>query len=351
MELICDVLHFGYYPAVLLAVNIVLIAWFHDRKHLRYILPIFIVACVVCRFVKGGVVLNDFELYSFPTTREFVFQLVMCALLCVELYRAGYFKTFITEILLAAMYVFCRMLYLPLFDVIGVLSFVIVFIGIRKSKSAEFQTVFVFTYPVFAVALFFTMGKISWKGMIEDNRNIGIFYLASNCDSGFDGHEEIIYQFSNIEDTRQRLTDVFKTIFEIKDNCTITFLEDSLAAYTFVRSNVTAHLHGNDNLEIAHDNTSIGVIRFNREDNHFYKPIEYKISKRFDFQLISESDTTILFSGSFNELNFAVLCGFQKYIESGGNNYIGKNIFLEDNSHNKVMNIFYHNKDMYDIRL
>ncbi len=350
MEFICSLYDLGYVSAVLASVNLVILtALKKDRKFSFIIFGLYVALICMLPLLPASENYLTSIICSPKSPSEKFLTLGIWALTAVTLFTMQKKIKSIVVIILTVLWAFADfLLFELLIDVVGIIVFIDIIKTAKNKFSTEIAAIIVVMYLFILITIPLIMSSVSWKGIFADYREQNITQIYHYSNRGIDSTELAFYVMNNIVDTEERLCSVVDIVVN-NDNGTFEFLEDSVAAFTFYRSSLQEPALF-DNTTFSY-NTDVGSIIINRKDNHFYMPIEYKTTKQFDFQLYSQSDTTLTFYGGFSEPNFAVLCCFQKYLESCGYNYIGKTIFLLDSSHNTALNMLYHDKDMYDIWL
>lgn len=253
---------------------------------------------------------------------------------------------------------------LPIFpliaDIMGIISFVAIVKLCRQTKNTDFIAGIIVAYCLLLPIIPFMLNTISWKGILCDFRKQNITELISYTNRGIDSSELIFYSTNNIEDTPKRLSNILD-ILDTKQNGTYKFLEDSIAAFTLYRSSLQeTALFDNTTFFENEVHPDVGVLTINKQSGHYIDVVQYthyikssfweqQTAANLDFSLIESSDTAMIFSASFDEINFKILCGFQNFLKSLCNQHISKSIYLQNKNNLPKVRLYYFDDDLYDL--
>lgn len=350
MNFLADIYGYGYMPSVLFLMNTIIVCTMYS-KHIERRDYVIVFATIVAGIIMSVKIItlipwnNYLDLWAAPSLSEGFMNFCSIAAFSFVLRRTDVnsnFKNIFWVLTLLSVPLFFLPIFYPLFfDAALLISFFIMMAKINTKKIR-----FVLSYLGSLIIVNTLIFNLSWAAIGFDFRPDKLTFVKEN--KGFDDCKTQNYMFGCINDTENRLKMVIDEINRTDKDCIeFVFLEDTIPAFSFLRSTLIVSPFGVDPLDYGKANP----LTILKKDCHFYKPVGYKTSKTFDYNLILQSDTSIVVSGGFDELNFAVLCSFQRYLESSSHDYISKSIVLENNLHKQVLKMHYYDKDMYDIEL
>lgn len=347
MNLITDFYGYGYLPTVLFLLNTAVICIKFSEKYSRkdYIIyaAILTAGLIMSIFVISLIPWNNFyDLWAQPSLSEGVMNFCSIAgftfmLDAATVKRHSKNTLFIFSGLSLLMF-FSKIIYPLMFDVAEIVFFVLM---IKKSSSKiKFAAIFMFM----TVLCWYFVRNFSWSFIHYDIRPDKLTFVKE--DRGFDDYKTHNYVFGCVNDSGHRLKMVFNEIDSINEYIEFVFLEDTIPAFSFLRSTIRVSPLGGDPLGY-----SAAALTIYRKNGHFFKPIEYKTPQNIDFKIVSQTDTTIIFSADFCEMNFKILCGFQNFLTNCNIEYFNKNLIIRNKKSMSKAKLFYYDKDFYDVEI
>lgn len=228
-------------------------------------------------------------------------------------------------------------LYRVFFDVIGTCFTVLLFRNIIQYKGKSY--VFLFFLLLIACIIGYGSTIISWSFIKKDFRPNYLTYC---------NHKHLLpmdyYICNSIEDTEERFELICEKTKE--SNSSITFLEDTMAAFSFKGSNVNISWDG----DMVSWTNNVGSFTITKKDSLWVGDIIYPPADVvFSFQ--GNDNNAIIVEGNFEKMKFGVFCAFQQYLKQEIPDLTNQRISLYNNKNEFKLGIQYFENDEYCLYL
>lgn len=351
MSALISICNYGYFPTVIGLINfIVICVLFREQiKYFGLCMAAYLFFCVACVYLVSPVINFDYidSLWPVPSFCELVIDTATWVMLALALRKTDLKKHWIVFLMLSLSYLLVAFLFglgAILFDALMVYFVVIV---IRFLKTTYSKAAFLFLIVCLMSALGFAHCNVTWRFLENDFRPDYITPFAKKRMQEQEyGH---YYSFNCINDTEKRFCKVIENVEKVQDGANrFFFLEDTAAAYSFLRTSLSLSMYGAD--PIQYDEKKIGSLIVTKTNDLYSGKFAYRTSS-ISFETKSQEQDNIEIEGDFDDLTCNVFCSFQKYLETVDYDYVNKEIVLKNRNKKPKISLLYYPDNRYALKL
>ncbi len=347
MYTILSLEHYGFFPTIvgMLFIIFFLLVFRNNWKYNIIVICGYIFVCAIGSRISGGI--YDTSILSIPSLPELIYNtstwLTIYLFLCRT--RFGHFIWFHFSFLsfLVGSIIFLIFGLEPLlFDALGIFITIIIFKYLKEKNKTQ-ASIFLFSGVALILIVGISITQIDWKFLKKDFRASYLVHLYWKHLT-----PEDYYVCNNIDDTEMRFQQILDVLKKPSGtDTTIIFLEDSIAAFSFIRSTIRESWDGDG---ISYSSFEVGSIQINKHDSLLVGDIQYPPADVF-FSIQDNGNSEIIVEGNFEKMSFSIFSSLQQYLKQIFPDLSNHKISLYNRNNEFKLGIQYFENDEYMLYL